>query len=125
MNFNRFPKSPGVYLFKKGADFLYIGKAANIRERVKQHKDLLGLAKQFGFIKTDSEIDALLLEARLIKKYQPKYNVVWKDDKNYFYVAITREELPRVFITHQLLKIKNYKLKIEYVGHFVDGQALK
>jgi excinuclease ABC subunit C len=55
----------------------------------------------------------------LIKKYQPKFNVVWRDDKNYFFVAITKTERPYVFITHQ--KTAN----AEYIGPFVDGQALK
>jgi len=72
-----------------------------------------------GFLKTDSEIEALILEANLIKKYQPRYNIVWKDDKNYFYVGITKEAFPRIFITHQP------KLKINYLGPFVDGKSLK
>ena len=114
------PGTAGVYCFKNGGKILYIGKAANIKERVKQHKDLLELAGRMGYIKTDSEIEAFLLEAKLIKKYQPKYNVVWKDDKNYFYIGITKEEFPRIFITHQT-KDKN----TEYVGPFVDGKELK
>ena len=121
---NKLPKTFGVYAFKKGAKFFYVGKAANIKERVKQHKDLLGLAKEIGYIKTNSEIEALILEAKLIKKIQPKYNVLWRDDKNYFYVAITKESFPRVIITHQL-KIKNCKLKIDFIGPFIEGTSLK
>lgn len=131
---SRLPKNSGVYAFKKGAELLYIGKAANIQERVKNHfqqpgyKDYLFLnkVKKVGYIKTGSEIEALILEANLIKKYQPKYNVIWKDDKNYFFVGLTKEDFPRIFWTHQK-KIKNQKLKIknEYVGPFVDGKALK
>jgi len=115
----KLPKNSGVYCFRDGRKILYIGKAANIRERVKQHKDLIRLATKVAFIKTDSEIEALILEANLIKKYQPKYNVVWRDDKNYFFVGITREDFPQVFWTHQM------KLKPNYVGPFVDGKALK
>jgi len=135
---NQLPKTLGVYTFKKGAKLLYIGKAANIRERVKNHmqrpvafweQTLLrqGFGGQVGYIKTDSEIEALILEANLIKKYQPKYNVIWKDDKNYFYVGITKECYPRVFITHQPKKLypKPYTLNPKYVGPFVDGKALK
>jgi len=168
---SRLPKTPGVYVFlaslslgeggNKGAKLLYIGKAANIRERVKNHfaqpkaiweQTLLrqGFGGRVGFIKTNSEIEALILEANLIKKYQPKYNVVWRDDKNYFYVGITKEDFPRVFITHQTQNSKtelpfmeamvkkrtkssspvktqnhNLKLKTIYVGPFVDGNALK
>ncbi len=147
---SKLPKETGVYALSKGAELLYIGKAVNIKERVKQHFQqpsycdslFLDKVKKVGYIKTDSEfaehsahltshptpqgstIEALILEANLIKKYRPKYNVVWKDDKNYFYVAITNEEFPRVFITHQL-KIKNCKLKIDIIGPFVEGKSLK
>src|SRR3989344_798398 len=99
---NRLPKAAGVYCFKKAGKLIYIGKAVNIRARVKQHQSLLNRTEQLGFVETSSEIEALLLEAGLIKKYQPKYNTVWKDDKNYFYVIITKKNLPKIFITHQL-----------------------
>jgi len=116
------PETTGVYCFKKGAKLLYIGKAVNIKSRIKQHKELLGLAEQLGYIKTDSEIDALILEAQLIKKYQPKYNTVWRDDKNYFYVVATKEEFPQIFITHQP---QNDGGRSSIIGPFVDGRALK
>jgi len=131
---NRLPKNPGVYSFKKGAKLLYIGKATNIRERVKNHfqqpayRDNLFInqVSKVGYIKTNSEIEALILEANLIKKYQPKYNVVWRDDKNYFFVGVTKEAFPQIFWTHQTkLKPKTYNLKPNYVGPFVDGKALK
>jgi len=122
----KLPKDAGVYAFKKGGEILYIGKAVNIKERIKQHKELLGLAKQLGYIETDSEIEALILEANLIKKYQPKYNIVWRDDKNYFYVGITKEDFPRVFITHQIKPTSNSKFQISnFLGPFVEGTALK
>ena len=139
------PKVPGVYALKKGAKLLYIGKAGNLKERIKQHKELLSLAKQIGYIKTGSEfaepsahltshpasqgstIEALILEANLIKKYKPKYNVVWRDDKNYFFVGITKEDFPRIFLTHQIKKLypKPYTLNPNYIGPFVDGTSLK
>ena len=129
------PKSSGIYIFKKGrGTILYIGKAGNIRERVKSHfrspgfrdKLFIGDVKKIGYLKTDSEIEALILEANLIKREQPKFNILWRDDKNYFFAGITREDFPRIFITHQTkLKIKNLKLKIDYLGPFVDGKALK
>lgn len=146
----KLPKTCGVYCFKKNHKILYIGKAANIRERVKNHffqptyRDNLFInqVSRVGYIKTDSEIEALILEANLIKKYQPKYNVVWRDDKNYFYIGISRETFPRVFITHQPItkakksqipstkfqinsKFKIQNFKTDYVGPFVDGKALK
>ena len=135
------PAAPGVYTFKRGREFLYIGKAANLKERIKQHEDLLSLATKLGYLKTDSEIEALILEANLIKKYKPKYNVVWRDDKNYFYVGITKEDYPRVFLTHQplrevqskkyeetkkrIFKSSDFRLQPSHVGPFVDGSALK
>jgi excinuclease ABC subunit C len=142
---NQLPKDPGVYCFKDSKKILYIGKAANIRERVKNHfsqpayRDnfFINQVKKIGYIKTSSElaeplahltshlasqgstIEALILEANLIKKYRPKYNVLWRDDKNYFFVGITEEDFPRIFITHQPAKDANF------VGPFVDGKALK
>ncbi len=121
------PKTSGIYAFKKRRKFLYIGKAANIRERVKSHfqrptyRDnfFINQVSKVGYIKTNSEIKALILEAELIKKYQPKYNIAWRDDKNYFYIGITKEPFPRVFITHQK------KSKINYLGPFVNGKKLK
>ena len=147
-NFSRLPKKAGVYAFfaspkypgeggplprrsglrPRGGGLLYIGKAANIKERVKNHfsqptfRDNLFInqVSKIGYIKTGSEIEALLLETKLIKKYQPKFNVMWRDDKNYFYVGLTHEAFPQIFITHQPKKLKS-----EYVGPFVDGKALK
>jgi len=145
---SKLPKVSGVYCFKKGrgflnagysrfltkSRFLYIGKASNIRERVKNHfqqsayRDglFINQVSKIGYLKTDSEIEALILEANLIKKYQPKYNIFWRDDKNYFFVAISREDFPRIFITHQPeLKRVSSKLQSKYIGPFVDGRALK
>lgn len=108
-NINTIPKTAGVYVFSKEKEILYIGKAINIRDRVKNHfhkssyRDNLFIDQvtRVGWLETQSDIDALLLESQLIKSCQPKYNVMWKDDKGYFYVAITKEKLPRVFLTHQ------------------------
>jgi len=136
------PKETGVYCFSAKASsvdnhILYIGKALNIKNRVKNHfqqptqKDQLFLRqiKKIGYIKTRSEIEALIIEAALIKKYRPKFNIIWKDDKNYFYIAITKEAFPRIFITHQPNKKKQHSAKtntsISAIGPFVDGQSLK
>jgi len=125
-NIGKIPQITGVYCFKN-KKILYIGKAVNIQERVKNHFQqpgfrediLLDKTNVVGFIKTDTEIEALVLEAKLIKKYQPKFNVMWRDDKNYFFVVRTNEDFPQVFVTHQ---IKN---KNNHIGPFVDGKALK
>lgn len=126
---NQLPRTPGVYCFGDKRGILYIGKASNLRERVKNHflqstyRDnlFIALVEKIGLIETQSEIEALLLESRLIKQHQPRYNVTWKDDKNYFYIGIAKEELPRVFITHRA----EPKPKTIYVGPFVEGTALK
>jgi excinuclease ABC subunit C len=124
--YKRIPKSPGVYCFKN-REVLYIGKASDIQNRVKNHFQQPGFkenifldkTKKIGFIKTESEIEALILEAKLIKKYRPKYNILWRDDKNYFFVGSTKEDFPPIFMTHQK------KPKDNYIGPFVDGKALK
>jgi excinuclease ABC subunit C len=120
---NSLPKTAGVYCFFDKQGFLYIGKAVNIKNRVKNHfnqptyKDemFLDKTKKIGYIKTDSEIKALILESELIKSHKPKYNTLWKDDKNYFYVAITKQGY--VFLTHQP--------PTDHIGPFVDGKAIK
>ncbi|MBC7073815.1 UvrB/UvrC motif-containing protein [Candidatus Parcubacteria bacterium] len=133
-NLQRLPKTPGVYCFFDGSEILYIGKAVNLRERVKNHfqqptfRDQLFLNKvqKIGYIKTGSQIEALILEANLIKKYQPKYNIVWRDDKNYFFVGQTKEDFPRIFLTHQPKpQTLSKQTPAEFVGPFVDGKALK
>lgn len=122
------PQSSGVYAFKSKEGILYIGKAANLKDRIQNHfkqpssQDYLFLNQitDIGYIETESSIDALLLESELIKKQKPKYNVMWKDDKQYFYVAITKEQLPWIFLTHQ-----PKEKRITYLGPFVDGKSIK
>ncbi|MBI1985062.1 MAG: GIY-YIG nuclease family protein [Candidatus Wildermuthbacteria bacterium] len=123
------PSAPGVYALSSSQEILYIGKALNLKERIRSHfqqpsyRDHLFIKHitKVGCIETFSEIDALLLESQLIKKYQPKYNVMWKDGKNYFYLALTKEPLPRVLILHQVSKGSFSK----FLGPFVDGKSLK
>jgi len=128
---DKLPKTSGVYFFYSKKVPVYIGKANNIKSRVKNHFQqpsycdnlFINIIDKIGFINTNSEIEALILEANLIKKHQPKYNVIWKDDKNYFYVAIKQtnnKNLKYVFITHQKTDQKTI-----YIGPFVEGTALK
>jgi len=135
-NLEKIPTLPGVYCFKKRKKIFYIGKAQNLRERVKNH--LYGknwwerfiFKKKFkgeiGFAETSSEIEALILESRLIKKHQPSFNILWKDDKNYFYVAIkqNKEKIPYLCVTHQI-KEKDEDPAVLYLGPFIEGSALK
>jgi excinuclease ABC subunit C len=126
---NQLPKVSGVYCFRDKIEAIYIGKAIHIQSRVKNHfnqpsyRDNLFMDKveKVGYFETNSEIEALVLEANLIKKYQPRFNVVWRDDKNYFYVAIEKnaQKIPFIYITHQK------KSGVQYIGPFVEGTALK
>ncbi|HEX9721704.1 MAG TPA: UvrB/UvrC motif-containing protein [Candidatus Paceibacterota bacterium] len=126
-NIAEIPKTTGVYSFWDKNSLLYIGKAGNLRDRVKTHfmqpsyRDNLFMdqVEKIGYVETDSEIEALLLESALIKERLPKYNVLWKDGKNYFFVLIAKEDLPRVLITHQQNQDGSY------IGPFVDGKAVK
>jgi len=105
------PDSPGVYFFLRGKEIIYIGKATSLRDRVKSYfgNDLIGTrgpivldmvfqANNIKTQKTDSVLEALILEANLIKKYQPRYNTKEKSDKSFNYVCITKEDLPKVII---------------------------
>jgi len=104
------PDTAGVYFFKDiNERVIYVGKAKNLKKRVKNHFqkpdqhafDFISQITDLDFIQTDSEKEALLLEQQFIKKLQPRWNAEWKDDKNYFYAAISADEFPRVYLTHQ------------------------
>ncbi len=101
------PNSTGVYIFKKDGKILYIGKALSLKARLLSHLEnakldqkenlIIKHSDQIEYLLTDSEFKALLLEATLIQKNQPKYNLRWKDDKSYLYIKITaKEEFPKV-----------------------------
>jgi excinuclease ABC subunit C len=107
------PKKPGIYQFyDEAGDLLYIGKAIVLKNRVasyfsqsNQHNGktrmLVSRIADVKFIVVDNEYDALLLENNLIKKYQPRYNVMLKDDKTYPWICVKNERFPRVFSTRQ------------------------
>lgn len=102
----KLPETPGIYIFKdKEGTPIYIGKAINLRKRVKDHfrgsydqreNSLISKIKSIDWIKVDSEIEALILEANLIKKHKPHFNSQFKDDKDYLYIKITKDSFPRV-----------------------------
>jgi excinuclease ABC subunit C len=101
------PTDPGIYQFEAGDRVLYVGKAVDIRSRVRSYADPRGerirrmveAAERIDFAVTDTETQALLLEANLIKRHQPRYNVRLKDDKSYPLVAITDHAIPRIEVT--------------------------
>jgi excinuclease ABC subunit C len=108
----KLPDAPGVYFFKdSNTKTLYIGRATSLRSRVRSYfsddvistrgsriVDMVTRAKTIAFEKTDSVLEAIILEANLIKKFQPKYNTDEKDDKSWNYIVITDEEWPRVIV---------------------------
>ncbi|MCB0570545.1 MAG: excinuclease ABC subunit C [Phaeodactylibacter sp.] len=110
------PHQPGVYRFlDKSGTILYVGKAKDLRSRVssyfgdrrdRAHKTrvLVKNAHHLEFTIVETEADALLLENTLIKKYQPRYNVMLRDDKSYSYICIKNERFPRVFITRRVIR---------------------
>ncbi len=109
------PHQPGVYqFFDKNSKIIYIGKAINLKKRVasyfaKNHSSaktniLVSKIRDIKHIVVDTETDALLLENNLIKKYQPKYNIMLKDDKTYPWICIKNEPFPRVFLTRKVIK---------------------
>lgn len=110
------PDNPGVYqYFDSEGKIIYVGKAKNLKKRVssyfnkEQHENgktqvLVRKIVDIKYIIVDTEIDALLLENNLIKKYQPRYNVMLKDDKTYPWICIKNERFPRVFQTRNLVK---------------------
>jgi len=106
------PQAIGVYLFKSGSKFLYIGKSLNIRERVRNHierayfdskeKIIIEKSDYLKFVICSSELHALVLESQLIQKYHPTYNIIWKDDKSYLYIKIPiKDEFPRVSLVRK------------------------
>ncbi|MCR5026785.1 MAG: excinuclease ABC subunit UvrC [Methanobrevibacter sp.] len=109
------PKKPGVYIMRNASDeIIYIGKAKNLKNRVSSYfrekldrpktQILMSHFDNLEYIITNSEKEALILEANLIKKYHPRYNIQLKDDKRYPYVKITNEKFPRLVITRNITK---------------------
>ena len=108
----KLPSNPGVYqFFDKGDKIIYVGKAKNLKKRVssyflKTHDNrktevLVRQIEKIRHIVVDSEEDALLLENNLIKQYQPKYNILLKDDKTFPWICIKNEPFPRIFYTRK------------------------
>ena len=120
------PNEPGCYLFKDNNDkVIYVGKAKNLKKRIKQYnqkndfdiktQSMINYIKSVDFVATDNEVEALILENTLIKKYQPKYNIRMKDAKSHSYILLTDEKYPRVLIARR----KNEKGK--YFGPFISA----
>src|SRR6202789_3982779 len=110
------PLSPGVYLYKDaGGRIIYVGKAKSLRLRVRSYFSddklsdiktgtLIAEARDIDYILVDNEKEALALENNLIKQYQPRFNILLRDDKTYPYIKLTSEKSPRVYVTRRLRK---------------------
>ena len=128
----RVPKQPGVYLLKNAdGKTIYVGKAKALRERLRSHfrpgpredvRHRLLMAKVAGFetVVTDSEIEALILEANFIKEHHPKYNVNLKDDKSYPYIRVTHEPYPRVVVSRRIVRDGS-----RYFGPYTDVGSMR
>ena len=130
---SKLPEAPGVYKFMKGGRVLYVGKATSLRDRVKSYfnkniestrgpliSKMLSEFDDIKFIKTDSVLEALILEANLIKKYQPEANTKEKDNKSFNYVVITKEDFPRVLVMRERELSKSlFTTPLEKHGNFL------
>ena len=125
-NSSEIPIDPGVYLFKDEKDeILYIGKAKNLRSRVRSYfsnsdqplktQHLVSKIRNIDWIVVDNEVEALLLENKLVKQHTPKYNISLKDAKTFAYIALTRESYPRVLTSHKVSP------RLESFGPYTDG----
>lgn len=125
------PDKPGVYMHKdKLGNIIYVGKAVSLKNRVRQYfqskrnmppkvRSMVEQIAEFEYITAGSEMEALILECNLIKKYRPKYNVLLRDDKTYPYIKITNEEYPRVIKTRIVKKDGG-----KYFGPYSDAGAV-
>ena len=125
------PHQPGCYkYYDKHKEMLYVGKAKDLRKRVSSYfnknldnfktRKLVSLIYAIDFTVTNSEHDAFLLENSLIKHYQPRFNIVLKDDKTYPYIVIKKEPFPRVFFTRIVIRDGS-----QYFGPYTSVQMVK
>lgn len=127
------PESPGVYLFSdKVGHVIYVGKAKNLKNRLNSYMatdlgvktaQMLNFARNLEMIEVANEFEALLLEARLVKKYDPKYNIQLKDDKSPVYIIITKEKFPRVLLARKT-QLLVYKPKATF-GPFTSAMTAR
>jgi excinuclease ABC subunit C len=124
------PEKPGIYqYFDAGGTIIYVGKAKNLKKRVSSYFNktqdngktvmLVKRIADIQYMVVDTELDALLLENNLIKKYQPKYNIQLKDDKTYPWICIKKEPFPRVFSTRNVIRDGS-----AYYGPYPSGKVM-
>ncbi len=128
----KLPLLPGVYIMRaKSGEIIYVGKAKKLKSRVSQYfgsgnqhsekvRRMVSNVNDFEYIICDTEFEALVLECSLIKQYQPKYNILLKDDKGYHYIKITKGDWPQISASFD-----NEDKNAEYLGPFVSGFVVK
>ena len=133
---SQLPESPGVYQMKKGGEVIYVGKAVNLKNRVRQYfhssrdhtpkvRAMVANIEDFDIILCDTELEALILECNLIKKYRPYYNILLKDDKQYPYIRIDlKQDYPRVELVRRIEK-DGAKYFGPYIGATVVRDVLE
>ena len=134
------PDLPGVYFFRGArGEVLYIGKATSLRDRVRSYfssdlfntrglrlVDMVSAAKNVDYVQTDSVLEAIILEANLIRKHQPNYNTKEKDNKSLNYVVFTNEDFPKIFVVRGRVLASEPSSKYKYsFGPFPHGLQLK
>lgn len=129
---SKLTEKPGCYIMKdSGGKIIYVGKAKNLKHRVTSYfrkgQDhlpkvwkMVSMVRDYDFIVTDSEFEALVLECSLIKQYSPKYNILLKDDKGYSYIRVSNEEYPR--LTAALQKEDD---GAQYIGPYISSYSVK
>ncbi len=128
----KLPEKPGVYIMKdEMGEIIYIGKSKSLKKRVSQYfrsqrsqlpkvQAMVKCIVEFEYIITDTEVEALILEANLIKKHRPRYNIALKDDKNYPYIKVTiKDKYPRVLKARKIMKDKS-----RYFGPYINVDAV-
>lgn len=130
-NLKKLPDEPGVYLHKdRLGQVIYVGKAISLKRRVSQYfqksknmdpkvRAMVENVEEFEYIRCGNEVEALVLENNLIKKYQPKYNILLRDDKTYPYIKVTNEQWPRIIKTRKIIKDGS-----KYFGPYSDIGAV-
>ena len=126
------PASPGVYIMRNAKEqIIYVGKAVKLSNRVRSYfhasaqedpktRRLVAMIADIEWILTETEVEALILEANLIKKHRPRYNVRLKDDKRYPYLKVTNESFPKVLITRRMDRDGS-----RYFGPYTSTRALR
>ena len=130
IDYKNFPETPGVYIMKDDKKrILYIGKAVNLRRRVSSYFEknhdarisaLVDRIKNIEYRLTDTALEALIIESKLIKKYLPPFNIKEKDDKSFLYIQITKDKFPRVILTREKDKFDGKRF-----GPFVSAKSAR